>query len=58
LGDRPNVPGGIHPGDEGASLLPVSDLDAALDRVRELGGDTAGWDSSDDDPDASARSGA
>ena len=58
--ETPNVPGGIHPGDEGASpylFFRVDDLDAALARVRELGGDTAGWDSSDDDPEQVARFG-
>jgi predicted enzyme related to lactoylglutathione lyase len=37
----PNVPGGIHGGDEGASpyvFFAVDDLDAAIARVRELGG--------------------
>jgi uncharacterized protein len=37
-----SVPGGIHGGDEGASVyafFSVPDLDAALERVRELGGE-------------------
>lgn len=37
----PNVPGGMHGGDEGASpyaFFAVDDLDAAVARVRELGG--------------------
>jgi predicted enzyme related to lactoylglutathione lyase len=37
----PNVPGGMHGGDPGASpyvFFEVDDMDAALDRVRELGG--------------------
>jgi predicted enzyme related to lactoylglutathione lyase len=37
----PNVAGGMHGGDRGASpyvFFRVDDLDAALDRVRELGG--------------------
>jgi predicted enzyme related to lactoylglutathione lyase len=37
----PNVPGGIHGGDPGASpyvFFAVDDMDAALERVRELGG--------------------
>jgi uncharacterized protein len=37
----PNVPGGMHPGDKGASpyvFFAVDDMDAALDKVRELGG--------------------
>lgn len=39
--DTPNVPGGIHGGDPGASpyvFFVVDDLDAAVARVRELGG--------------------
>lgn len=38
----PNVPGGIHGGDEGASpylFFAVDDLDAAAAKVRELGGE-------------------
>jgi uncharacterized protein len=57
--ETPNIPGGIHPGDEGASpylFFRVSDLDAALARVRELGGDTGDY-ASDDDPDTVARFG-
>jgi uncharacterized protein len=57
--ETPNVPGGIHPGDEGATpyvFFRVDDFDAALARVRELGGEVA--DSvSDDDPDTVARFG-
>lgn len=37
----PNVPGGIHGGDQGASpyvFFRVDDMEAALERVRELGG--------------------
>jgi predicted enzyme related to lactoylglutathione lyase len=37
----PNVSGGIHGGDKGATPYPffrVDDMDAALQRVRELGG--------------------
>jgi predicted enzyme related to lactoylglutathione lyase len=40
--ETPNIPGGIHGGDPGASpyvFFAVDDLDAAVDRVRELGGD-------------------
>lgn len=36
------VPGGMHPGDAGARpylFFGVDDMDAALDRVRELGGE-------------------
>jgi uncharacterized protein len=38
----PNVPGGIHGGDPGASpylFFRVDDMEAALERVRELGGE-------------------
>jgi uncharacterized protein len=38
----PNIPGGVHGGDEGASpyvFFSVPDLDAALGQVRELGGE-------------------
>jgi predicted enzyme related to lactoylglutathione lyase len=37
----PNVPGGMHGGDEGANpyvFFAVDDLDAAVSKVRELGG--------------------
>ena len=37
----PNVPGGMHPGDAGASpyvFFAVDDIDAAVARVQELGG--------------------
>ncbi len=37
----PNVRGGMHPGDPGASpyvFFAVDDIDAAIERVRELGG--------------------
>jgi predicted enzyme related to lactoylglutathione lyase len=37
----PNAPGGMHGGDAGASpyvFFAVNDMDAALERVRELGG--------------------
>jgi predicted enzyme related to lactoylglutathione lyase len=47
----PNIPGGIHPGDVGASpyvFFRVDDLDAALGRVRELGGDVGGYESNED----------
>jgi predicted enzyme related to lactoylglutathione lyase len=39
--EAPNVHGGIHGGDEGASpyvFFAVQDIDAAIARVRELGG--------------------
>ncbi|HWK28149.1 MAG TPA: VOC family protein [Solirubrobacter sp.] len=38
----PSVPGGMHPGDPGASpylFFAVDDMDAALARVRSLGGE-------------------
>ena len=41
------VPGGMHPGDEGASpyvFFAVDDMDAALQRVRELGGEVEEMD--------------
>jgi uncharacterized protein len=57
--ETPNVPGGIHGGDAGASPLVffrVDDLDQALARVRELGGElTDELDSGD--PDKVARFG-
>jgi uncharacterized protein len=37
----PNVPGGLHGGDRGAApylFFAVDDIDAAVERVRELGG--------------------
>ena len=49
--ETPAVPGGIHGGDRGASpyvFFRVDDLDAALDRVRELGGS---FDESHDEDD-------
>lgn len=55
----PNIPGGLHGGDHGASpylFFRVSDLAAALDRVRELGGEVGDYVSSDD-ADTVARSG-
>jgi uncharacterized protein len=39
--ETPNVPGGMHGGDPGASpylFFAVDDIDAAVERVRELGG--------------------
>jgi predicted enzyme related to lactoylglutathione lyase len=56
--ETPNVPGGVHGNDPGASPLVffrVNDLDAARDRVRELGGEAA--DELDNDPDTVARFG-
>jgi uncharacterized protein len=43
----PNVPGGIHGGDTGASpyvFFVVDDMDAAVERVRELGGSVEGME--------------
>jgi predicted enzyme related to lactoylglutathione lyase len=57
--ETPNIPGGIHEGDEGASpyvFFRVGDLDAALARVRELGGEVGDY-VSQDDPDTIARFG-
>jgi predicted enzyme related to lactoylglutathione lyase len=53
--ETPNVPGGLHGGDPGASpylFFRVDDLDAALARVRELGGEPG--DTLGDDPDTVA----
>jgi predicted enzyme related to lactoylglutathione lyase len=50
--DAPNVRGGIHGGDTGASpyvFFAVADLDAALGRVRELGGSVEEIDVEGDD---------
>jgi uncharacterized protein len=46
-----SVPGGVHGGDEGASVyvfFSVPDLEAALERVRELGGEGGPMDESGD----------
>ncbi len=51
------LPGGLHGGDEGASIyafFKVDDLDAALERVRELGGK---GDSMDESGDSTAKFG-
>jgi predicted enzyme related to lactoylglutathione lyase len=56
--ETPNLRGGLHGDDPGASpylFFKVDDLDAARDRVRELGGEAA--DELDDDPDTVARFG-
>ena len=53
------VPGGLHGGDPGASpylFFAVDDIDAALDRVRELGGTIEEIDVGDD-PETAARFG-
>jgi predicted enzyme related to lactoylglutathione lyase len=57
--ETPNIPGGLHGGDVGASpylFFRVDDLDAALTRVRQLGGE-AGGSAGGDDPDTVARFG-
>jgi predicted enzyme related to lactoylglutathione lyase len=57
--ETPNVPGGLHGGDAGASpyvFFRVDDLDVAVARVRELGGEI-GDDLGGDDPDTVARFG-
>jgi uncharacterized protein len=56
--ETPNIPGGLHGGDPGASpylFFRVDDLAAALDRVRELGGEVA--EDLEDDPETVARFG-
>lgn len=48
----PGVPGGMHPGDAGAApyvFFAVDDLDAALARVLELGGEVVDMGLGDDD---------
>jgi predicted enzyme related to lactoylglutathione lyase len=55
----PNVAGGMHAGDRGASpyvFFAVEDMDAALERVRELGGTVDDADLGDDE-DSAARFG-
>ena len=57
--ETPNVPGGLHGGDAGASpyvFFRVDDLEAALAKVRDLGGEV-GDDLSGDDPDTVERFG-
>jgi predicted enzyme related to lactoylglutathione lyase len=49
----PTVPGGLHGGDEGASpyaFFRVDDIEAAIARVRELGGDVEELEGHTDDP--------
>jgi predicted enzyme related to lactoylglutathione lyase len=56
----PTVPGGMHPGDPGAVpyvFFRVDDLDAALERVRELGGSIEELDVDDGGEDSAARFG-
>ena len=48
----PNVPGGMHPGDAGATpyaFFAVDDIDAAAAKVRELGGEIVEMDVEGDD---------
>src|SRR5690349_23486982 len=43
----PSVPGGMHPGDKGATpylFFAVEDMDAALERVLELAGESVPFD--------------
>ena len=50
--ETPNIPGGIHGGDPGANpylFFRVDDLDAAVARVRELGGDLGDYASADEE---------
>lgn len=49
--ETPNIPGGLHGDDPGASpylFFRVDDLDAALERVRSLGGDIGDYKSGED----------
>jgi len=49
----PGIPGGLHGGDKGAVpylFFRVDDMDAALARVRELGGSTDSAEPGDEDP--------
>ncbi|MDQ4038298.1 MAG: VOC family protein [Actinomycetota bacterium] len=57
--ETPNIPGGLHGGDPGASpylFFRVSDLSAALERVRALDGDVGDY-TSDETEDKVARFG-
>jgi uncharacterized protein len=56
----PNVPGGMHGGDAGASpylFFRVDDIDAAIERVRELGGEVEEIEDVEGDEESSARFG-
>jgi uncharacterized protein len=56
----PGAPGGIHGGDPGAQphvFFRVDDIDAAIARVRELGGSIEEVDHGDDDAETAARFG-
>ena len=49
--ETPNIAGGLHGDDAGASpylFFKVDDLEAAISRVSELGGEVAGYESSSD----------
>ncbi len=49
--ETPNVPGGLHGGDEGASpyvFFAVDDLQRAIARLTELGGEVGGYESGSD----------
>lgn len=57
--ETPNVPGGMHPGDAGATpyvFFQVDDIDAAVARVIELGGSLVDLDAGED-PDSEAKFG-
>jgi uncharacterized protein len=56
----PTVEGGMHGGDRGAGpyvFFAVDDLDTALERVRELGGEIVDMDVGGEDEDTAARFG-
>jgi uncharacterized protein len=56
----PNAGGGMHGGDKGASpyvFFAVDDIEAAMERVRELGGEIEEMDVEGDDEDSIARFG-
>jgi len=52
--ETPGLPGGIHGGDEGGGVyafFAVEDIDAAAERVRELGGEAEPIPGGDENPD-------
>jgi uncharacterized protein len=56
----PTVEGGMHGGDRGASpyvFIAVDDLDAAIERVRQLGGEIVEMDVGGEDEETDARFG-
>ena len=58
--ETPNVPGGLHGGDPGANpyvFFRVDDIDAALETVRELGGEKVDMDLGAEDAETVARFG-